>query len=149
MKKHYPWSEIEEYFMSGHSIKECRNKYGFHPSALAKARKRGDVTLRERYGSNAPVERFLRYGVAINGPDLKRRLLSSGKMVDICAICGQLPVHNGERLVLQLDHINGDHRDNRIENLRILCPNCHTQTPTYGTKNKLLKKLLTQGYNGV
>ena len=39
-------------------------------------------------------------------------------------------------LTLQLDHINGDHNDNRLENLRILCPNCHTQTETFGNKRK-------------
>ena len=38
-------------------------------------------------------------------------------------------------LVLQLDHINGDYRDNRLENLRLLCPNCHSQTETFGSKN--------------
>lgn len=37
-------------------------------------------------------------------------------------------------MVLQLDHINGDHNDNRLENLRILCPNCHTQTETFANK---------------
>ena len=42
---------------------------------------------------------------------------------------------------LQLDHINGDHHDNRIENLRFLCPNCHSQTATYaGKTNKNVKK---------
>ena len=38
--------------------------------------------------------------------------------------------------VLQLDHINGNHNDNRLENLRIVCPNCHTQTDTFGSKIK-------------
>lgn len=40
---------------------------------------------------------------------------------------------------LELDHINGDNRDNRIENLRILCPNCHALTPNYSGKNKRVK----------
>ncbi len=41
----------------------------------------------------------------------------------------------GEKITLQIDHINGINSDNRLENLRFLCPNCHTQTETYGSKN--------------
>lgn len=51
-----------------------------------------------------------------------------------CAICNQGPVWNYKPLTLQLDHIDGDSDNNDISNLRLLCPNCHTQTPTYGSK---------------
>ena len=51
-----------------------------------------------------------------------------------CAMCENIGVWNGKKLSLQLDHINGDHSDNRLENLRFLCPNCHTQTETYCSK---------------
>ena len=44
----------------------------------------------------------------------------------------------GEKLVLQLDHIDGDNTNNNLDNLRILCPNCHSQTHNYaGRKNKI------------
>jgi 5-methylcytosine-specific restriction endonuclease McrA len=52
--------------------------------------------------------------------------------------CSECPVdtkYNGKPITLQVDHINGDWRDNRLENLRFLCPNCHSQTDTFGTKN--------------
>lgn len=49
-------------------------------------------------------------------------------------MCENIGVWNGKKLSLQLDHINGDHSDNRLENLRFLCPNCHTQTETYCSK---------------
>ena len=67
---------------------------------------------------------------------------------DICEICGQTNLWNGKPLVLQLDHINGNHYDNRLENLRIVCPNCHTQTDTFGSKrNKKQWKCIDCGCN--
>jgi len=52
-----------------------------------------------------------------------------------CAICGCNGNWQGHKLSLELDHINGINNDNRIENLRFLCPNCHAITETYGSKN--------------
>lgn len=65
-----------------------------------------------------------------------RRALREVGVPYVCALCGQLPEWNGEPLVLPLDHVNGRTWDNRKENLRFLCPNCHSQTPTFGVKNK-------------
>ncbi len=69
-----------------------------------------------------------------NSPDLGsrriiQRLLAMG-LVYACSKC-HISKWLGEPLVLHLDHINGIHNDNRIPNLRLLCPNCHSQTPTY------------------
>ena len=81
-----------------------------------------------------PLEQKLQLGTNVKSQDLKNLLIKKGLKEDKCEICGQLPEWNGQPLVLQLDHINGDHYDNRIENLRIVCPNCHTQTDTFCTK---------------
>ena len=70
---------------------------------------------------------------------IRKRILRDGLKENKCEICGQGEIWNGNQLTLQLDHINGIHSDNRIENLRILCPNCHTQTPTHSGKNKKCK----------
>lgn len=66
---------------------------------------------------------------------LKSRLIRENKLEYKCAICG-INKWLGKELSLQLDHINGINNDNRLENLRFLCPNCHSQTDTYAGKNK-------------
>lgn len=69
-----------------------------------------------------------------NNPRLKERLLDSNLLTYECAICHNKGIWQNKPLTLQLDHINGNHHDNLLENLRLLCPNCHTQTETYGSK---------------
>lgn len=68
-----------------------------------------------------------------NSHSLKKRLISEGLLQEKCDRCNLL-TWQGEKLSLHLDHINGDHSDNRLINLRLLCPNCHSLTPTWGTK---------------
>lgn len=65
---------------------------------------------------------------------LKKRLLNEGFFENSCSECG-ISEWNGKPLNIQLDHINGDCSDHRLENLRMLCPNCHSQTDTYCGKN--------------
>ena len=65
-----------------------------------------------------------------------RRRFFDDKIVEYkCSVCNLLPTWNNLSLNLQLDHINGNRYDNRKENLRWICPNCHTQTKTFSSKN--------------
>lgn len=54
---------------------------------------------------------------------------------ELCSECGQKPEWNGKKLQLHLDHIDGHRTNNKIENLRLVCPNCHSQTETYAGRN--------------
>ena len=65
---------------------------------------------------------------------IKERLIAAGLKARACQMCG-LTEWNGKQISLELDHINGDRFDNRLENLQILCPNCHAQTDNYRGRN--------------
>jgi len=67
---------------------------------------------------------------------LKKRLFLVGLKNKKCEECGWSKLSEDGRIPLELDHINGNHRDNRLENLRILCPNCHSLKPTHRGRNR-------------
>ena len=67
----------------------------------------------------------------ISRSSLRRACIRFGLYTGKCEHCGNVGMWNGKSLILEVDHINGISDDNRIENLRWLCPNCHSQTDTY------------------
>lgn len=127
------------------SLAEMAVRLGCSPNSLNSLRKAA-----ERHGVALPDGRATRSGnhVAtilserasrilvqgsrrVAGTTLKHICFGLGLLTRECSSCGIGEEWNEKPLVLQIDHVNGDPTDNRIENLQILCPNCHTQTDTF------------------
>lgn len=87
-----------------------------------------------------PVEHYLENDTKVSSHTLKLKLFSSGLKLKICEVC-ERQEWNGKPIPLELDHMDGNHSNNKLENLRILCPNCHAQTPTYKINNRKSTKL--------
>lgn len=67
---------------------------------------------------------------------LKTKLIEEGLIENKCNECGNKGEWMGKSITLELDHIDGDRFNNKFSNLRILCPNCHSQTPTFRRQKK-------------
>lgn len=80
------------------------------------------------------IEEILVKGSKVTTSAFKERLIKAKILEYKCKICDNSE-WNGKELTLHLDHINGENTDNRLENLRLLCPNCHSQTDTYAGRN--------------
>jgi hypothetical protein len=83
-----------------------------------------------------PTSLILKNGIEFQSYKLKNRLFKEKILEPKCSLCGWAKISEDGRLPLELDHINGKRNDNRIENLRILCPNCHSLQITHRGKNK-------------
>lgn len=104
-----------------------------------------DISHFKRVGGTSTKKRelseYLVKGVRVSSFKLKNRLLEEGIKEHKCENpeCGMSEWH-GKPIPLELHHINGDNTDNRLENLQILCPNCHALTDNYSGKNQKLNK---------
>lgn len=140
--------EIHEAIENSNSMLEAARKLNMPFSTFK--RKAGDA-YRPNQGGRGSKKQFKRNGYSgvlltseiLSGSrpqyptnNLKKRLLKEGVFSNVCAKCGFCGLWNGMPLTLHLDHINGINNDHRISNLQLLCPNCHSQTPTYAGKNK-------------
>ena len=124
------WAAVQEYYDAGHTYSETRARFGFFAEGWRKAVKRGDIKSRPL---RWPLERIL--AESKSRFSIKRRLMEAGLLVNRCDECG-LTSWRGRPLSNHLDHRNGIKGDHRLENLRMLCPNCHSQTSTFGARNR-------------
>jgi len=95
--------------------------------------------LRSGANPRRPLEKILVEDSTFKRSHLKRRLFAEGLKERSCEMCGQGEEWNGARMALILDHINGVANDNRLDNLRIVCPNCAATLETHCGRNKPIR----------
>lgn len=127
----YDWDAIQRAYDSGLTVRECAERFGFCLASWKAAVARGAVRARPR---ELPIETYLVIGRRTTRTHLKGRLLDAGLKANRCERCG-IEDWQGKPLSMHLHHINGDGGDNRLENLEMLCGNCHSQTENYGGRN--------------
>lgn len=81
------------------------------------------------------LQEILQKGTTYQSYKLAQRLIKEGIKNKVCEVCGNTE-WLGQSIKLELHHVNGDHNDNRLENLQLLCPNCHAYTDNYRGKNQ-------------
>jgi hypothetical protein len=133
--------QVAEFFgMSGHGnsyhtlmkrIKEDGIDISLMPSM-----KPGGL-LNEVKRRSIPLDEIMIANSTYDSTNLKKRLIRDAILENKCALCGIDPTWNGKPLNLRLDHINGVHSDNRMGNLRLICPNCDSQLDTYCGRNRV------------
>jgi len=142
-------TEFKDVVNKSKSIRELLNNIGYKNTSGAMHKKAKERIINEGLNIDHMVSRFgnsngnkislseilIKDSTYQNMGRLKIRLVREGYLDYKCLKCENEGEWMGEEITLQLDHINGINNDNRIENLRFLCPNCHSQTKTYGSKN--------------
>ena len=135
--RRYDWTEIQRYYDEGHSVTECQARFGFARASWSEARRRGAIVARP---IKRPIETYLVIGRRTSRHHLKMRLLDEGLKRPACEQCG-LTEWLDRPIPLALHHVNGDGLDNRLENLQLLCGNCHGLTENFGVKNWRRRRL--------
>jgi Zn finger protein HypA/HybF involved in hydrogenase expression len=158
MKHSYTIEEFKSAVQGSYSIAQALTKLGVSPRGgnyrvFKKFEKLYEIDTSHFTGqghlrgkthnfNTIPLDEILVKDYEYSSNKLRKRLISEGIKEHKCECCG-LNEWLGEPIPLELDHIDGDHYNNILENLKILCPNCHAKTPTYRGKNKRSKNSQT------
>lgn len=142
---------LKQVVANSYSLGECLRKLGLSFTGNSRVKLKAVITeyaiATDHFKPNGrsaevkaaaakPLAAHLVLGSSISSYALKLKLWNAKLLPRTCQECGQGELWNAQRLVLQLDHVKGNRRDNRLENLRIVCPNCHTQTHTFAGRGK-------------
>lgn len=130
--RRYDWASVQRFYDEGHSVRECVTHFGFSRQTWHAAVQRGALVPRTY---PMPLEQLLAADTHRSRHHVKLRLLGEGLKQNRCEECG-LTEWLGRPLSMALHHVNGDGRDNRIGNLQLLCPNCHSQTDNFSGRGR-------------
>jgi hypothetical protein len=129
--RRYDWNEVQTAIDEGLTLQQLIDRFGFARASYTQAVRRGAIKPREWM---IPIEELLVVGRKTSRGHLKARLIKEGLKENRCEECG-ISEWRGKPLSIELHHVNGRKLDNRLENLRFLCGNCHSQTHTWGGRN--------------
>ena len=135
--RRHDWEAVQHAIdRDGLSMRMCLEKFDISRDTWYRAIKRGNLIAPPAI---IPLDELLVVGRKTSRGHVKQRLIGAGLKEERCESCG-LTEWLDKPIGLQLHHINGNGLDNRIENLSLLCGNCHAQTDTWGGKNKKTKR---------
>jgi DNA-binding CsgD family transcriptional regulator len=130
--RRYDWGAVQRFYDEGHGVAECAAAFGFSKQTWHAAVNAGKVVPRP---AATPISALCVADTPRSRANLKRRLVGDGFKEQRCEACG---LHRWQAcpLPLALHHVNGDRDDNRLENLELLCPNCHALTANFSGRNR-------------